>query len=129
MERGMSGNMFPGFFEKANQLNMNKRLDSTVSKTFKMFISHLTKIAQSFVSDYPDAADLSTEYSIDEFNNSLTPHAGKFCIVTLFVHILYRCNIFVVFLNKNCSVWNSTFYHMIHFMFCITHKFSTFVIF
>ena len=93
----MTGYKFPVFFEKANQLNINKRFDSTVSKTFKMFISCLSKIAQSFVSDYPDAADLFTEYSIDEFNNSLTSHAGKFCIVTLFVHILYRCKFFVIF--------------------------------
>ena len=77
MERGVTNYMFPGFFEKANQVNASERYDSTVSKTFKTFICRLSKIAQKFVTDYPDAAHLFTEYSIETFNNSLTSHVGK----------------------------------------------------
>ena len=77
MERGLSDYMFPVFFEKANQVNSSDCYDSTVLKTFKMFMCRLSKIAQTFVSDYPDAAPFFSEYSIETFNNSLTSHAGK----------------------------------------------------
>ena len=105
MERGLSTYVFPGFFENANKINKDDRYESKVSKTFKASISRLSIMAAEFIKNYPDAKDIFSDYSIDNFNHKLTSHAGNYeCDIIFIVYTISLIFFVLLYLGKKTGV-------------------------